>query len=251
LRLLAAVFSGSMTPSASAAEPQTWVDTYRAAVSDQRPPDGELWISEFDDANWRYVTTYQRWAKSFNDASTWHKLATTPSREKVSGSVIATELDAAGGVVGAELLRTSGSAELDTFALEVARAVTRGVAIPKALVEQGKKIKVVAMIGFIVPEGGGQARPRASVNDVAFHRFSRKMSEIAAAGFAQLKHPAKGDVTLQVAFRQGRVVNVDADPAEGTQVLREFAVREFKKIAESLPNSPALEAIVVLPLVIR
>ena len=245
---LAIAMLASEVSAAPDAEPP-WVTDYRAAVKALHPPAEELWISEFDEANWRYVAIYRGWATKFNEVATWHPL--TANMSKVKGSLITTELTPAGALVDVELLRSSGSDELDAYALEAARAQKSAISIPRNLPRQGARIKVVAMVGFLVPEGGGRVRPLASVSRLAFQRFTSWMSETAAVRLSGLVRPGKGSVVLKIAFKQGRVVSVEADPREGSLALRDFAVREFKRIAEAFPNSPRPEVVLILPLVLQ
>lgn len=225
------------------------VSEYRAVVSSLHPPADELWISEFDDESWRYVAIYRGWATRFNEVTTWHPLTTNMA--KVKGTLIATELTPAGAIVGAELLRSSGSEELDAYALEAARTLKSTIAIPRNMPRQGVRIKVVALIGFLYPESGGKVRPHASVNDLEFRRFKHRISATAAAHLFNLKRPGNGSVLLAITIKQGRIVSVEADAREGSPALREFAVREFKGISETFPNSPQPEAFLMLPLVFR
>jgi len=247
--LSASLWPCSVAQAAEAALPDkssTWAERYLAIPPDLQPSHDELWITEQSEANWRHVQIYQRWAKNFNAGRSWFETNVDP--RKFKGPVLATELNASGTVVRVKLLRSSGSDELDSYALDVARAVTSVAPLPEVLSELGRTINVVAVVGFMYPEKGGKVAPVASVNNIAVSRYHQQLSHAIATGFSQRTPPVKGDVTLEIGVKQGRVTSVKADPTTGSPKLNEFAVREVLKMAPSLPAGPDGDQLVVLPL---
>jgi len=215
--------------------------------ADLTPPSTEEWIT--DRSSSPVATSYyQTWVIRFRQAASWHESAIDPS--KFRQAILATDIDKTGVLTGAALLQDTGSVELDAYILETVERGTSFPPPPTALANTGRRLRVVASVGFIY--GHGRLKPIVPVNVIATYRFQRAIVDALRGQFSLARIPVKGNasVVLELDVDSGHIIASRLATPSGNDALDNWVLRSADRIATYIvgPSRPSERSSLRIPL---